>query len=94
MSDKKVLSELHVNLLGKLFLGACAAWVIGKVTNTKIRGTEEEVNAVYNAMVASRRFQNELQHPGATVSSVMDKLKLKNASAQEFERILGIKWPL
>jgi hypothetical protein len=45
-------------------------------------------------MMASRRFQDELNRHGATVESVMQKLNLKHASAREFERILGVPWPL
>lgn len=90
----KPLNELKLNLLGKLFFASCAAWLVGKATNMKIRGTQAEVNAVANAMLASRRFQEELSRPGATVESVMQKLGLKHATAREFERILGVPWPL
>lgn len=89
-----MINELRLNLLGKLFFTAVGAWLVGKATNLKVRGTEAEVRAVANAMMASRRFQEELSRPGATVESVMQKLGLKHATAQEFERILGIPWPL
>jgi len=59
-----------------------------------IRGTREEIDAVANAMLASRRFQQELERPGASVDSVMEKLGLYHASQREFERVLGVKWPL
>lgn len=88
------VSDMKTNLLGKLFFTAVGAWLVGKATNTKIRGSEAEINAVYNAMVSSKRFQDELNKPGANVNSVMDKLNLKQASARDFERILGIPWPL
>lgn len=92
--SKQPLNELQLNLLGKIFFTACAAWLVGKATNMKVRGTESEVRAVSDAMLASRRFQDELRRPGATVESVMQKLGLKHASAREFERILGVPWPL
>lgn len=94
INTKQRLNELQLNLLGKIFFTTVGAWLVGKATNTKIRGTETEVRAVSNAMMASRRFQDELRKPGATVASVMEKLGLKHASAREFERILGIPWPL
>lgn len=95
MADtKQPLNELQLNLLGKIFFTACAAWLVGKATNLKVRGSESEVQAVTNAMMASRTFQDELRRPGATVESVMQKLGLKHASAREFERILGVPWPL
>lgn len=88
------LNELHVNLLGKIFVAALGAWVIGRATGLKIRGTPSEIQAVSNAMLSSRRFQDELKRSGATVQSVINKLNLKNASKAEFERILGISFPI
>lgn len=93
-TTRQPLNELKLNLLGKLFFTACAAWLVGKATNLKVRGTEQEIRAITDAMMASRRFQDELRRPGATVDSVMEKLNLKHASAREFERTLGIPWPI
>jgi len=89
-----MINELRLNLLGKVFFVAAAAWIVGKACNLKIRGTNEEVQAVQNALMSSRRFQDELNRPGASVDSVMEHLGLKHASAREFERILGVPWPL
>lgn len=88
------LNELRLNLLGKIFFAAVGAWLVGKATNLKIRGTPAEVKAVADAMMASRRFQEELDRPGATVESVMQRLGLKHASAREFEAILGVPFPI
>lgn len=88
------LNELHLNLLGKIFLASIGAWMVGKATNMKIRGTPREVQAVQRALLSSRRFQDELRRPGATVQSVMNKLRIKQMSARDFERVLGVKWPL
>lgn len=94
MSNKKPINELHTNLLGKIFFTVLGAWLIGKVVNTKIRGSENQVRAIGNALLASRRFQDELNNPGASVESVMHKLGVKNMSASEFERVFGVRWPL
>lgn len=88
------IDELRLNLLGKIFFSAVGAWLVGKATNLKIRGTPDEIEAVTYAMMSSRRFQDELSRPGATVESVMQCLGLKHASAREFERILDVPWPL
>jgi len=95
-SDKEdALNErLYVNLTGKLLLASLGAWLVGKVVNTKIRGNQDEISAVSNALMASRRFQDELNKPGASVQSVIEKLRVKQMSASEFERVLGVKWPL
>lgn len=94
MSDKEQLQELHLNLLGKVFLAGIGAWLVGKATNLKLRGKPHEVRAVANALASSRKFQDELRRPGASVQSVMDKLRVKNMSAAEFETIFQVKWPL
>ena len=88
------INELKLNLLGKIFFASVGAWLVGKAVNMKIRGTPDEIQAVSNAMMASRRFQEELNRDGATVESVMQKLGLKHATAREFERVLGVPWPL
>jgi hypothetical protein len=93
-TTREPLNELHLNLLGKIFLTAVGAWVVGKSTNMKIRGTPREVRAVANAMQSSKRFQQELRRPGASVQSVMDLLRIKQMSARDFERELGVRWPL
>jgi hypothetical protein len=80
--------------MGKVFFAALGAWLVGRLSGIKIRGTQEEINAIANAMMASKRFQDELNRDGATVDSVVQKLGLKNASIKEFERILQIRWPL
>jgi len=83
-----------LNLPGKLFMAATAAWVLGKASKLKIKGTKQEIDALSSSLRASRRFRQELQKPGATVDSVMDKLGLKHARGKEFERITGVPWPL
>jgi len=84
----------YLNLTGKIFLASLGAWLAGKLVNTKLRGSQDEITAVANALMASRRFQEELQKPGASVQTVIDKLRIKQMSASEFERVLGVRWPL
>lgn len=85
---------MKLNLIGKVLLASIGAWAVGRVTNVKIRGSKEEIDAIINAMLSSKRFQDELSKPDATVQSVVDKLKLKNTDAEEFERILGVPFPI
>ncbi len=93
--DKQTLQEGgYLSLTGKMFVASLGAWLVGKYVNTKIRGSQSEVNAIANALSASRRFQEELSKPGASVDSVVEKLRVKNMSASEFERVLGVPWPL
>lgn len=91
---KQLLEGGYLNLTGKILFASMGAWLVGKLVNMKLRGTQSEINSVANALMASRRFQDELNRPGASVESVMEKLRIKNMSASEFERTMGVPWPL
>jgi len=95
--DKKnnlIEEGIQLSTTGKIFLGGLAAWMVGKASNLRVRGTQQEVTAIANALRSSRRFQDELKKPGATVKSVMNLLNLSRLKGREFERVLGIPWPL
>lgn len=91
---KQLLEGGYLNLTGKILFASMGAWLVGKLVNMKLRGTQSEINSVANALMASRRFQDELNRPGASVESVMEKLRIKNMTASEFERAMGVPWPL
>lgn len=93
-NDRKPLNELRINFIGKLFFATLGAWLLGRSVNTKLKGSQEQIQAVANALSASKKFQDELSRPGATVDSVVQKLGVKHMSATEFERVLGVPWPL
>jgi hypothetical protein len=96
MSDnkKQPLNELHLNLTGKIFFATLGAWIIGKAVNTRLRGTREQVEVVSGALLSSRKLQEELKNPNATIDSVVEKLNEKRTSAAEFEKVFGTPWPL
>lgn len=85
---------MHINLLGKIFLTTLSAWLVGKIVNTKIRGDRRQIEALAKAMIASKRFQQELLIPGATMDSIMNKLDVKNMTVAKFEKTFGMPWPL
>lgn len=92
--NEGIFGDYTISTVGKIFLAGVAAWLVGRASRLKVRGTPDEVEVLKNALMASKKFQEELRRPGATVQSVMDRLQLKNISAQEFERKLGIPFPL
>jgi hypothetical protein len=96
---EKNLNESYNTLstTGKIFFAAVAAYLAGKVASgafLKLRGRPEELRAVADAIVASKAFQDELRRPGATIDSVIEKMNLKNMTAQRFKKIVGRDWPL
>lgn len=94
--NRKKLNEsgLFLNFTGKMMLASLGAWMLGKYVGTKLRGNKEEISAVSNALLSSKKFQEELNRPGASVASVMEKMRIKEMSASTFERVFGVKWPL
>jgi hypothetical protein len=94
--ESEELNEIdhRLGVTGKLLLASIGAWFVGKVVNTKLRGSKAEITAITNALLASKRFQEELRRPGASVQSVVDRLHVKRMTAEEFERLFGIRWPL
>lgn len=97
MSDKVIdlheRSHFRLSTTGKVFVAGIAAWLVGQKTRLKIRGSREDVEKLAAALVASRRFQDELSREGATAESVIEKLGLKNATAREFTALTGVPWP-
>lgn len=91
--NESFFSDYKISTVGKLFLAGVAAWLVGRPSNLKVRGTQEQVQALKSALMASKKFREELNRPGATVQSVMDKLQIKQMTAKEFERKLGVPWP-
>ena len=95
MDTKQPLNELHVSsLFGKLFYASCAAWLVGKLVNMKFRGSRQQAEVLASALISSKRFQDELNRPGASVESVVQKLGIKHMSALQFEKTFGVPWPL
>ena len=86
--------DAKLNIVGKLFLSALAAWSAGKKTGLKIKGTKQEIEVLTSALDASNEFQKELRKTDATVESVVEKLASKHAKGKEFEELTGIPWPL
>ncbi len=87
-------SQTSDNLLFKILFAAIGAWIVGRPTNMKIRGSAEEIRAFKNVLLATRNFQDELLNRDATVESVMIKLGLKHGAATEFEHLFKFPWPL
>ena len=56
------LFHLKLGTVGKIFLAGAAAWIAGRASKLMIRGTPQEVDALADALRASRRF-NEIGSP-------------------------------
>lgn len=90
-----ILSDLkNESTYKSLFIGI-AGWLKGNGTNgINLKGTEQQIHVVQEAMTASKTFQEELSRPVATLNSVVHKLDLKHTTASNFEKVLGVPWLL
>ena len=88
----KRLDELHK--VGRLLYTGCAAWLLGKPMQMRVRGTAEQITALTEALHTSREFESELAREGATSESVMERLEVKRVAARNFQNAFGVPWPL
>ncbi len=98
LEENKDLLE-GLSWAGKLFFAGAAAFILGSGMQQlrlpiKVRGRPEEIKAVIDAITSSKRFQQEISRPGATIDSVIEKLQLRNLTKQNFKNIVGREWPL
>jgi len=91
---KSLLSEREMPTMSKILLYVVGSWLVGKTIKLKLRGNQKQISALTAALLSSKKFQDELKKPGATMTSIVQCLKDKNADAQRFENTFGIKWPV
>lgn len=98
-NKQQPLEEMNLTWAGKLFFASVAAYIASDVAQAmklpiKLRGKPEQIQAVVDAITASKDFQKEIKKPGARVEDVVQKLNLKNMNKQQFEKLTGKSWPL
>lgn len=95
-SDNKFASSnIEIGSAGKAFFSSIASWLINEeIDGFHIEGTDSQIDAVKNAMLASKNFQNELHNPNATIESITEKLEIKTKAANVFRVEIGTSWLL
>lgn len=88
------MSNYKLSATGKLFFASLVAYLAGAKSVVKLKATPEQVKAISDAVMASKQFQDEVKRDGATIESVIEKMRLKNLTAAEFKKITGKVWPL
>jgi hypothetical protein len=88
------MSNYKLSATGKLFFASLVAYLAGAKSVVKLKATPEQIKAISDAVMASKQFQDEVKRDGATIESVIEKMRLKNLTAAEFKKITGVPWPL
>lgn len=91
---KTLLVERDMSTMSKILLFVVGAWLVGKFIKLKMRGNQQQVSALAAALLSSKKFQDELKKPGASMESIVQHLKVKNMDADRFEKTFGVKWPV
>lgn len=89
------LSNYKMTTLGKLvFASIITTMVTGQRSPFKLSGDPRKIETLSKAVQSSKRFQDEIRRPGATVDSVIRALDAKNIDARNFRQIFGTDFPL
>lgn len=85
----------RLSAIGKLFFASLIVTLTtGKSSPFRISGKQEDVQILARAIQSSKRFQDEIKKPGATIDSVIRSMDLKNVDAKNFQSRFGVPWPL
>ena len=93
-NNEGLSEKFQMSTIGKVFLAGVAGWLIGNKVQMKIKGTQNEMKQFAAALIASKKFQNELSKSDASAETVMQKLEAKNIATQEFKDSTGLEWPM
>lgn len=89
------LSSYRMTTLGKLvFASIITTMVTGQRSPFKLSGDPRKIEILSKAVQSSKRFQDEIKRPGATVDSVIRALDAKNIDGNNFRSIFGVPFPL
>jgi hypothetical protein len=108
MADTIITEWLHIprmptplsgayklSAIGKLFFASLIVTLTtGKSSPFRVSGRNEDIQILARAIQSSKRFQDEIRKPGATIDSVIKSMDLKNVDARNFQSRFGVHWPL
>jgi hypothetical protein len=81
--------------LGKLvFASLLTSMATGNKSPFKLSGDPRKLDVLSKVVQSSKRFQDEIKRPGATVDSVVRAMDIKNMDAGVFRSVFGATWPL
>lgn len=90
-----MISRNELSTIGKLFFASLLTTIAtGQKSPFKISGEPKKIEALTKAVQSTKKFQDEIKRPGATVDSVIQQLMQKNIDIKEFENIFKMRWPL
>jgi hypothetical protein len=90
-----VSGAYKLSSIGKLFFASLIVTLTtGKASPFRVSGRQEDIQILARAIQSSKRFQDEIHKPGATIDSVIRSMDLKNVDGKNFQARFGVPWPL
>lgn len=91
----EVSTNHKMTTVGKLiFASLLVTMSTGKSSPFKLSGDQRKIDILAKAVQSSKKFQDEIKRPGATIDSVISAMDLKNIDAKNFKSVFGADWPL
>jgi len=89
------LNEMKNDLTRRAFFSSVSMWLSGDPAGeVNLKGSQQQLEAVRQVMVASKRFHEELNRPTVGLQTITEKLEEKHAAAERFESRFGVRWLL
>lgn len=97
--NKKVLKEMNLTWVGKLFFSGIASY-LGNTSETtpkipiKIKATKEQIKAVMDIVQASKDLQQAINEQDIPIERVIEKMQAKSLAKKRFFDLMKVEWPL
>jgi len=78
----------------KKFFTAAAHYILGQRSGVKVKGSSQKLQAVQEALGASRTLYEALQNPLTELDEVLRLIERKRVSSAKFRAVVGIDWVL
>ena len=86
--------ETVIDLTDKNFYRTLCAWLVGESFNVKLKGSRQQVDTLLEAYEATTRFNESLRTADVRLDRVLRLLGEKHVSADKFEKLFDVAWPL
>jgi hypothetical protein len=86
--------KVNDNKLMTLLFKMVALWLLDEKDDVNFRGTEDEIRALSQVMLASKEFYQYLRNTDDIDPNVLSSLlKRKNNFSQKFYQVFNANWP-
>lgn len=78
----------------RLFFKSVASSLLKEATDLSLKGTKNEIKIVAEVFKATKEFHHVLKNPDSSLDEILNKLEMKHATSEMFEKSFDISWSL